>query len=308
MPFPAIAPAVGAAAISAGGSILGSLLSGHQNYSNTKKLMAYQNQMNIDNWKMENMYNSPGAQMARLREAGLNPSLVYSSGTDNTGGSIGSSSPASMAGNVDYSQAIPSAVNTYFSAKMQEQQFKNMQFQNDFIKAQINKQYQESVGIALQNARESAFLGSYPKIAALSIAQAEADLRGKSLSNTLYGQQANINDISMTKMAVEIDNLRKTGKSIDASVAQRWSEIAISRALANSNIEVNKETKNKLIQDTANAVRQGNILAYEKTIKQFEAQVAEGKGVLNSNLNKSRNPWEFANDVTTSLYYYLRGY
>lgn len=41
-------------------------------------------------WNMQNDYNSPTAQMARLKAAGLNPMLVYGSGdvTGNTSGSI----------------------------------------------------------------------------------------------------------------------------------------------------------------------------------------------------------------------------
>lgn len=34
----------------------------------------------IDFWNMQNSYNSPQAQIARLQEAGLNPNLVYGSG------------------------------------------------------------------------------------------------------------------------------------------------------------------------------------------------------------------------------------
>lgn len=36
----------------------------------------------IADWNMQNTYNSPSAQMARLQAAGLNPNLVYGSGTD----------------------------------------------------------------------------------------------------------------------------------------------------------------------------------------------------------------------------------
>lgn len=262
-------PVIGSALISGAGSVLGSMFSGHQNYKNTKKLMAYQNQMNIENWKMENKYNSPGAQMARLREAGLNPSLVYSSGTDNTGGSIGSSSPASMAGNVDYSQSIPSAVNTYFAAKMQNQQLANMEYQNDYIRAQLNKLHQDTVYQALQNARESAYLGKYPVLAELAVSMAKSELEGSGIGNMLRRQQVRLNDVSMTKIGVEIDNMRKQGKAIDASVAQRWSEIAIQQALAKSNISVNESTINKMSYEMSNLIRTGNLQALEYKMKNF---------------------------------------
>jgi len=35
---------------------------------------------NIKNWEMQNEYNSPAQQMQRLKEAGLNPNLVYGKG------------------------------------------------------------------------------------------------------------------------------------------------------------------------------------------------------------------------------------
>lgn len=261
---------VGAAALGAGVNALGSLFSGNQNYKNTKKLMAYQNQMNIENWKMENEYNSPGAQMARLREAGLNPSLVYAGNTDNTGGSIGTSSPASMAGNIDLSQVGTSAVNTYMNAKMNQAQLEQMQNQNDAIKAQINKTYQETMREMLGNRRESAYLGSYKEMADLTVAAARANLEGTGIENMLRRTAIRLNDINLVKIGSEIDNLHRQGKAIDESIAQQWTRLAIDRALANSNIEVNNEQKKLIINNTANALRSGNLQAVEYELKQFE--------------------------------------
>lgn len=45
------------------------------------------NQFNLDMWQRENEYNSPRSQMERLKDAGLNPALMYSQGT--TGNSTG---------------------------------------------------------------------------------------------------------------------------------------------------------------------------------------------------------------------------
>ena len=41
--------------------------------------LAYQ--QNVEQWERENAYNHPSEQMARLQEAGLNPNLVYGSGS-----------------------------------------------------------------------------------------------------------------------------------------------------------------------------------------------------------------------------------
>lgn len=65
-----------------------------------KEMAAIQNQYNIDMWKMQADYNSPTAQMARLKDAGLNPNLMY--GMGNTGNM--SSAPEMLAPNAPNAQ------------------------------------------------------------------------------------------------------------------------------------------------------------------------------------------------------------
>lgn len=47
-----------------------------------------QNRMNIKNWQMQNEYNTPRNQMARFKDAGLNPNLVYERGDAGNAGSL----------------------------------------------------------------------------------------------------------------------------------------------------------------------------------------------------------------------------
>lgn len=67
----------------AGKAIGGIINSGAQDKSNkaNMELAKYQFDRNVDMWKMQNMYNTPVAQMNRLRAAGLNPNLVYGNGS-----------------------------------------------------------------------------------------------------------------------------------------------------------------------------------------------------------------------------------
>lgn len=44
------------------------------------ELAGKQNEWNIQQWRRENDYNSPAAQMSRLKAAGLNPDMVYGEG------------------------------------------------------------------------------------------------------------------------------------------------------------------------------------------------------------------------------------
>lgn len=105
-----IDPLIGGSLISAAGGVISGLF-GNINTDKTLsaqakenaltrehnlKLAQLQNQWNIEQWNRENAYNSPAAQMARFKAAGLNPNLIY--GQSNTSaqlsGSLTSGSPA----------------------------------------------------------------------------------------------------------------------------------------------------------------------------------------------------------------------
>lgn len=75
-----------------GGSLLSSYLS---------------NRHDLKMWRMQNDYNSPQAQMARLKAAGLNPNLIYSQGSSIAGSNVGQR-PTTRP--VDFSSSIPDIV------------------------------------------------------------------------------------------------------------------------------------------------------------------------------------------------------
>ena len=58
------------------GSIASAATSGLFSVFGAKKA----NQRNIENWHMQNAYNTPAAQMQRYKDAGLNPNLIYGQG------------------------------------------------------------------------------------------------------------------------------------------------------------------------------------------------------------------------------------
>lgn len=53
----------------------------NQNEEYAKQNMALQYQYDMDAWNKQNEYNSPVAQMKRLSDAGLNPNMIYGSGS-----------------------------------------------------------------------------------------------------------------------------------------------------------------------------------------------------------------------------------
>ena len=107
----------GALAAITGGTTLASNLI--QN-SGTKRSQKRADKMNIKFFDMQNAYNTPEQQMARLKKAGLNPNLIYGSSVGGATGNSGSAPAASKA--APYSMdGIPQAAMQGYQTEAQVQ-------------------------------------------------------------------------------------------------------------------------------------------------------------------------------------------
>lgn len=88
---------------SALGSSIGDKKEQKRQYEYNMEMARWQNDVNIANWQMQNEYNLPENQMARLKAAGLNPNLVYGSGTSTTASTVPSASKPDGVKPIDYS-------------------------------------------------------------------------------------------------------------------------------------------------------------------------------------------------------------
>nr|QJB20890.1 MAG: DNA pilot protein [Microvirus sp.] len=85
-----------ASGVTAAGAIGSKLLGNAQ----SRKMADYEFSNNLKMWNLQNAYNSPAQQMQRLKDAGLNPNLVYGNGAvGNTAGNL----PQYNAPTLDYS-------------------------------------------------------------------------------------------------------------------------------------------------------------------------------------------------------------
>lgn len=145
MPFP-IALALGMAA-AGGTTYLNYRMNQNENIRNRQFAREqYQRSLqdNLTNWNRENQYNSPAQQMQRLREAGLNPNLVYGKGADNTAGGLSGGSIQAAAGKAITMDNPINAAGTALS-------FGNVMAQNKLLQAQEFKTMTEAAGIAKNN-------------------------------------------------------------------------------------------------------------------------------------------------------------
>lgn len=76
----AIDPVVGGALIGAGANVISNIGANRAARKWNEKMYSLQKADNMEMWNMQNAYNDPAAQMARLEKAGLNPNLVYGTG------------------------------------------------------------------------------------------------------------------------------------------------------------------------------------------------------------------------------------
>lgn len=135
----AILPLIAAAipAVASAVSAIGSSISGKASRDYNTQMYVQQRKDNLADWNMQNEYNTPSAQMARLKAAGLNPNLVYGNGgvtqpsvairSASTGGyhapNVGD---AAISG----AQSGINSLAAYQSMELTKQQINNLQTQN----------------------------------------------------------------------------------------------------------------------------------------------------------------------------------
>lgn len=129
----------------AGSALMGGLSSmfGQRSANQTNiKLAREARQWDLKMWNMQNEYNSPEAQMERLKAGGLNPNLVYGSG--NVSGMSSAqpkSSPVPQVDSVmkgfDPLQMTTSVLSAYNDNRIKSAQVDNIQANTELINAKI---------------------------------------------------------------------------------------------------------------------------------------------------------------------------
>nr|WAE43354.1 MAG: DNA pilot protein [Microviridae sp.] len=130
-------------------AINGAFNSGMTNAANMK-MAKYQYSQEMDMWNKANAYNSPSAQMDRLKAAGLNPNLIYGNGSAATGQTANQlpryQAPTMRADVMPEGNSQQNSMNTYQDYKIKDAQIDNLKAQNDNIK---NESALKAVSIAL---------------------------------------------------------------------------------------------------------------------------------------------------------------
>lgn len=144
---------------------------------------AYQRSLNM--WNLQNEYNSPTQQMARIRAAGLNPNLVYGNGvTGNSAGSAPQYEPAkfnapTMQAYRGWNLGISDAVSQFLAYRTAKAQVDNMEAQNSLIRQQTATEATKQANIAASTSRSEFDLNMAKELKDVSVSSAIADMNQK---------------------------------------------------------------------------------------------------------------------------------
>lgn len=164
-----------------------------------------QNQWNIEQWQRENDYNSPTAQMARFRAAGLNPNLIY--GQSNTAASSptltsgAASSPTDMSaiGNKrNFGQAMQEALNL----EMQRAQIDAIKAGTENTKANTDNTRENTKGLTVDNMYRAAQHEQTLEIGGMQVQLGKSTLR-------LNEQQMENLKAELPEIAARVDNIHQ---------------------------------------------------------------------------------------------------
>lgn len=165
-------------------------------------LAKMQNQWNIEQWNRENAYNSPAAQMARYKSAGLNPDLIY--GQQN----LAAASPEMTAGEASQPTDVSNLANKRTIGDMVSQAASTRltNAQAKLAESQANKTDSETEGQGYQN----------------EILKSDAAFRDALNSGTvsLNNISLRVSEKGMQLTDEQITQVRKQCSQIDQSIEQ----------------------------------------------------------------------------------------
>lgn len=249
----------------------------------SEKMYGVQRKDALADFNMTNFYNSPAEQMARLKAAGLNPNLVYGTGTvaNNASGVRSSSAPgwSPTAPKVDMGGAVQQGLQAYTSTNMMQLQIENLRKNNELLDAEKIKKFLESIQIN-QSTKSSEFKLDLDKtLRANTIATAEAGL-GK------IGAETRSIDQGIKKSIVETDvhlnDMRIKNLMLQPNIEKVLTEIVDLKAsalLKDAQRKQVPEATEKIKTETLHIKTQIRNALLEGNLKEFELRIRNQRGL-----------------------------
>lgn len=180
---------------------------------------------NLADWHMQNEYNSPSGQMARLREAGLNPNLVYGHGADAQMGAPVRQASAPDSKSQDAPDVKQSgSILDYYDIKMKEAQVNNLEAQNTVLTNDAALKAAQTHNVEQQTRRGEFDYGFESEVRPYSLefrkgAVAKQSAETKTMLDRNEREIA-MNTMSLKKTVEEILNYRKARAKTDQEIKE----------------------------------------------------------------------------------------
>lgn len=244
-----------ASAIGAIGNFFTGGASARKQYQYQSKLMDKQNQQQIDFWKMNNEYNTPFNQRARLEQAGLNPDLMYG-GSGNMYQSQMPGAASGSAPNVDYG-SFSDNLRFAMQAQVMDAQVSKIEHENQLLAEQaLNQANQRELWTA--QAKEAWLRAEHQ-----GIYNRHADTRyfleneTRGLKNTLLGADVNSYEtrLRLDQQRVANDNMRAKVQVLQLGLNEKKLKADMEKIRAEvsetmSRIKVNDVQQRKILADS----------------------------------------------------------
>lgn len=250
-----------------------------QQYENEKNreynlnLAKMQNQWNIDQWNRENAYNSPAAQMARYKAAGLNSDLIY--GQQN----LSAASPEMTAGDGSQPTDVSNLANKRTIGDMvaQASQTRLTNAQAKLAESQAKKTDEDTKGQSITNS----FL---PDLLTGDVDVKSADVRQKLSAAGLNDKQIEVATEQLKVMQQSVKESQKKIEDLQSQMENRTFQQV--QAMLEYNLRKDKqryeisEILSKVGLNHANIKRVLNVLPFEITESISRANVNDASAAL----------------------------
>lgn len=260
------------------GAVFNPIMQGVSNRKQRKweeKMAQRQRDWAIEDWNRTNEYNNPKAQMQRLKDAGLNPNLVYGNGAEgNATGMPRATSSGQWTPKAPQFDA-DSVIGPYYNTQIQKAQVENLRANNQLIQANTSKAYADIILKGIQgetgayNLKFKKSLENY-YMDIVKYNSANAGEKNLMMKNQIAMQENYLN-ITYGKELAILDNKVKAG------------ELSLQKALLDI---TGKELANaKSIEERKNLVAMREFIQSGTNLRDVQAQVAPvsaGSNVVSS--------------------------
>lgn len=248
-----------ASAIGSIGNFFTGGASARKQYQYQSKLMDKQNQQQIDFWNMNNEYNTPFNQRARLEQAGLNPDLMYGGSGNMPQSQMPSAASPGSAPNVDYG-SFSDNLRFAMQAQVMDAQVSKIEHENQLLAEQALSQ------ASLRELQSSQAADALARAEHQGIYNKHADTRyfleneTRSLKNTLLGADVNSYEtrLRLDQQRVANDNMRAKVQVLQLGLNERKLKADMEKIRADvaesvARLKVHDATQRKVVAEAIEA-------------------------------------------------------